>query len=164
MTKNKAFSLSTNRGSTLVLQAVIVLIGIVVFAFCAVVLPAGIMTDNVGYYRPILLGMYIPAFPFFFGLYQALQLLYLINKNNAFSPASVKTLRIIKFCAFSISGLYALGMPYIYYAAELDDAPGVIVIGLVIIFASFVVGTFAAVLQKLLQNALDIKSENDLTV
>ena len=57
-----------------------------------------------------------------------------------------------------------VGMPLIYYAAEVDDAPGLILIGMVIIFASFVVAVFAAVLQKLLKNAIDIKSENDLTV
>jgi hypothetical protein len=48
--------------------------------------------------------------------------------------------------------------------AERDDAPGIILIGLVIIFASMVIGVFAAVLQKLLTNAIEIKSENDLTV
>lgn len=34
----------------------------------------------------------------------------------------------------------------------------------VCIFASSVIATFAAVLQRLLQDAIDIKSENDLTV
>jgi hypothetical protein len=32
------------------------------------------------------------------------------------------------------------------------------------VFASMVIAVFAAVLQKLLQNAMDIKSDNDLTV
>jgi 4-hydroxybenzoate polyprenyltransferase len=73
-------------------------------------------------------------------------------------------LRNIKYCAIVIGALFIVGMPYIYYAAERDDAPGVIVIGLVISFASFVIATFAAVLQKLFQHATDIKAENDLTV
>jgi capsular polysaccharide biosynthesis protein len=47
---------------------------------------------------------------------------------------------------------------------KLDDAPGAIVIGLVIIFASIVIAVFAAVLEKLLRTAIDIKSENDLTI
>jgi len=55
-------------------------------------------------------------------------------------------------------------MPLFYLFAEKDDAPGVILIGMVIIFASMVIAVFAAVLQKLLKNVLDIKSENDLTV
>lgn len=55
-------------------------------------------------------------------------------------------------------------MPVFYLMAEIDDAPGIIVIGLIIIFASMVIAVFAAVLQKLLKEAIDIKSENDLTV
>lgn len=42
--------------------------------------------------------------------------------------------------------------------------PGIAIIGFIIIFASVVIAVFAGVLQKLLRNALDIKSENDLTV
>ncbi len=76
----------------------------------------------------------------------------------------MKALIKIKYCAILISSVYVVGMPLIYYAAEVDDAPGLILIGMVIIFASFVVAVFAAVLQKLLKNAIDIKSENDLTV
>jgi len=60
--------------------------------------------------------------------------------------------------------LYVVGMPLFYLIAEMDDAPGIILIGLVMIFAALVIAVFAAVLQKLLKNAIDIKSENDLTV
>jgi hypothetical protein len=35
---------------------------------------------------------------------------------------------------------------------------------MVIIFASIVIATAAAIFQRLLQNAVDMKSENDLTV
>ncbi|MNC71843.1 hypothetical protein D3C75_1228060 [compost metagenome] len=56
------------------------------------------------------------------------------------------------------------GLPLFYLMAEKDDAPGIIVIGLVIIFASMVIAVFAAVLQKLLKEAIELKLENDLTV
>ncbi len=55
-------------------------------------------------------------------------------------------------------------MPLFYLVAERDDAPGIIIIGMIIIFASMVIAVFAAVLQRLLKDAIDIKSENDLTV
>lgn len=54
--------------------------------------------------------------------------------------------------------------PLFYIFAEVDDAPGVIFVGLVVPFTSMVIAVFAAVLQKLLQEAINIKSENDLTV
>ncbi|MDG0933775.1 DUF2975 domain-containing protein, partial [Bacillus paranthracis] len=37
-------------------------------------------------------------------------------------------------------------------------------VGLIIVFASLVISVFAAILQRLLQEAIHIKSENDLTV
>lgn len=153
-----------NRGSTIFLRAAILAIGLAVLAICIFALPAGIASDNTGYYKPILLGLYLPALPFFFALYQSLLLLRYIDTNKAFSTASVVALQRIKYCAVAISTLFLAGMPYIYNAAQWDDAPGVVALGFVIIGASMVIAVFAAVLQRLLRSAIDIKRENDLTV
>ena len=42
--------------------------------------------------------------------------------------------------------------------------PAVLMMGLFLIFVSAVVATAAAVFERTLQSAVDIKSENDLTV
>ena len=145
------------------MKSVIYLIGLVVLGLCVIV--GGVsLSGNAGIYLPILIGIFITAIPFFYALYQGLQLLSYIDKNTAFSDASVKSIKTIKYCAFTISTVYAAGMPFIIYVAEKDDAPGAVVIGLIIMFAFLVTGVFAAVLEKLLQNAIDIKSENDLTI
>lgn len=155
---------------TLFLKAVIFLIGIPVLALCIFLVPeianyaAELFPDWAFMKYLVFIDLYATAIPFYFALYQALKLLSYIDKNTAFSESSVKALKNIKYCAVTISSLYVLGMPLFYLLAEADDAPGVIVIGLVIIFASAVIAVFAAVLQKLLKNAIDIKSENDLTV
>ncbi len=152
------------QGSTLILKAVVIILGLTVLSFCVFYLPQLIGYIEPGGYDPILLGIYLPGIPFFFALYQTLKLLNLIDTNKAFSDLSVKALKNIKYCAIIISALYAAGMPYVFYVADKDDAPGVVAIGLVIVGASFIVAVFAAVLQKLLQNAIDIKQENELTV
>jgi hypothetical protein len=152
------------RGSTFILRAVVIILGLIVLALCLFLLPSAINSEEVGGYRPILLGLYVPAIPFFFALYQTMRLLSYIDKNNPFSSLSIKGLKYIKYCALVISALFAAGMPYVFIVADRDDAPGVIVLGLVIIFASGVIATAAGVLQALVQNAVDIKSENDLTV
>jgi len=113
---------------------------------------------------PILIGLYITAIPFYIALYNSFRLLGYIDKNTAFSELSVKALKNIKYCAITISTLYVIIIPFIYLLAEKDDAPGLIVIGMVPIFASIVIAVFAAVLQKLLRNAIDIKNDNDLTI
>jgi hypothetical protein len=144
------------------------LIGIPVFALCIFGLsrlannPAN--PDYVHILYPIVIGMYLSVIPFFVALYQAFKLLSYIDKNQAFSELSIKSLKNIKFCAIIISGLYVVIMPFVYLLAELDDAPGLIIIGMVPVFAAMVIAVFAAVLQRLLQEAINIKSENDLIV
>ncbi len=152
------------RGSTIFLRGVVIFLGAIVLVLCMFVLPVGIRSDSMGVYRPILFGLYVTAIPFFAALYQTLKLLGYIDKSQAFSQFSVHALRYIKYCAVIIGGLFAVGMPYIFLAADTGDAPGVMALGLVVTFASIVIATFAAVLQKILEDAIAIKSENDLTV
>ncbi|WP_342512073.1 DUF2975 domain-containing protein [Sporosarcina sp. FSL K6-1522] len=158
------------RGTTLFLKIAVILIGIPVLALCIFLVPeianfaVELYPDMASVKYLVLFDMYAAAIPFYFALYQAFKLLSYIDNNHAFSDLSVKALKVIKYCAIAISLLYAVGMPLFYLIAEADDAPGIIVIGLVLIFASLVIAVFAAVLQKLLQEAIHIKSENDLTV
>src|SRR3989344_2047353 len=114
---------------------------------------------------PFLVYVYLGTVPFFIALYQAFLLLTYIEKNRTFTQDSVKVLRNIKYCAITII-LFLVGAIILIriFAGEQDDPAGPTAIGLVVIFATVVIGTFAAVLQKLFQNALDIKSENDLMV
>ena len=112
----------------------------------------------------IMMGMYVTAVPFFIALWQTLKLLTYIDQNKAFSELSVKALRNIKRCAAIIAVLYVGGVPLLFPIADAEDAPGMLIIGMIIACAPITVAVFAAVLQKLLQNAIEIKSENDLTV
>ncbi|UGB33215.1 DUF2975 domain-containing protein [Metabacillus sp. B2-18] len=161
------------RGSTFLLKTAVIFRGIPVLALCIFLLPQ-IATEAIEQVKmgselayivfSILFLMYISAIPFYFALYQALRLLSYIDQNQAFSDLSVIALKKIKKCAIAISGFYVVNLPFVYIIAEWDDAPGLILIGMVIIGASMVIAVFAAVLQRLLQEAIHIKSENDLTV
>jgi hypothetical protein len=158
------------RGTTLFLKIAVILIGTPVLALCIFGLPmlAKEAAESNSEFAYVLYGflivMYVSAIPFFFALYQAFKLFSYIDKNKAFSELSVKALKNIKYCAITISTLYLLGMPLYYLMAEKVDPPSFIPIGLVIIFASMVIAVFAAVLQRLLQEAINIKSEYDLTI
>jgi hypothetical protein len=155
-------------GSTLFLKIALFLIGAPVLAFCIFGLtwlpynPAN--PDYAHMLYPIAIGMYVAVIPFFVALYQAFKLLTYIDKNEAFSELSVKALKNIKFCAIIICSLFVVILPFVFLVADQDDAPGLIIIGMVPIFGSMVIAVFAAVLQRLLQEAIDIKSENDLIV
>ena len=45
-----------------------------------------------------------------------------------------------------------------------DDRAGGVFMGVLITFGSIVIATAAATFERILQNAVDMKSENDLTV
>ncbi|MEH7121225.1 DUF2975 domain-containing protein [Neobacillus vireti] len=158
------------RGTTLFLKIADILIGIPVLALCIFLVPeigkvaAKLLPEFVMIKYLTSFIFYASAIPFYFALYQAFKLLRYIDKNSAFSELSVIALKKIKQCAITISALHVLALPLFYLFAEKDDAPGVIFVGMVVPFASIVIAVFAAVLQRLLQEAIDIKSENDLTV
>ena len=152
------------------MRFVILFIGLGVLAFSIFALPAmwkGGSEEFPAASRAIFLimiGLYATAVPFFIALWQTLKLLSYIDQNKAFSELSVSALRNIKYCAIIITILYIGGVPLLIPIAEADDAPGLVLMGMVVACAPIVVAVFATVLQRLLQNAIDIKSENELTV
>jgi len=112
----------------------------------------------------LLVLFYLMVIPFFYALYQAIMLLTYIDKDKAFSIQSINALKSIKFSAIAILLLGAIAMPFVYWVAELDDAPGLILFAMVIPFGALMIALLAAVLQKLLTSAFEIKTENELTV
>lgn len=158
------------KGTTTFLKLVVILMGIPTLALCIFLVQelgnfAAKLMPDMSYIKYIVWSFfYLTAIPFYLALYQAFKLLNYIDTSKAFSELSVIALKKIKYYATIISMLYIAGMPLFYLIGDKDDAPGIILIGLVISFASIVIAVFAAVLQKLLKEAIDIKSENDLTV
>jgi Protein of unknown function (DUF2975) len=158
------------RNSTIFLQVVIVLIGIGVLVFLLWEphlegVNAHATLFEIYFKDPFLAYVYAASTPFFMALYQALKLLGYARQNKVFSQAAVKALRTIKYCAFIAAGAIVAAITYIRMAAHGNDDPaGFVMLGMIATFASIVIATAAAVFERVLQNAADIKSENDLTV
>lgn len=156
------------KGSTLFLRLVICLIAIGVLAgmiWFPQTEGRATNLDLISIYKdPFIIYIYIGSIPFFVGLYQAFKLLNFIDANKAFSQGAVNTLRNMKFASLSLIGFIALALFYIRFFAHGDDPAGPTALGILASFAVAVIATAAAVFQKLFQNAVDLKSENDLTV
>ena len=156
------------RGSTIFLQVIIVLIG--VGALALLLWEPHIEGRNahatlfqIYFNDPFLAYAYIASISFFVALYQAFKLLGYVGSNKVFSQAAVKALRTIKYCAIAIIGFVAVGEIFILLSNS-DDRAGGVFMGVLITFGSVVIATAAAMFARILQNAVDIKSENDLTV
>ena len=158
------------KSSTIFLQAVIVLIGIVALAtMIRFPLTEG-RAANLDlfsiYADPFVIYGYLASTPFFVALYQAFKLLGYIGQNKVFSLGSVKALRAIKYCAIILSALIVMAAVYIRLTVSVkdDDPAGFMAMCIVTTLICIVVATAAAVFERTLQSAIDIKSENDLTV
>src|SRR3972149_4529964 len=103
--------------STIFLQVVIVLIGIVAL----VVMLRFPLTEGRAvnldlfsiYSDPFILYGYLASIAFFVTLYQAFKLLGYIGENKIFSLNSVKALRTIKYCAITLSISIVMAASYI---------------------------------------------------
>lgn len=155
-------------GSTLFLKITIFLMGLPVILLGIYGLYSLVKNPPTPEYAhilyPVAAGIYVCAIPYFCTLRQAFLLLRYIDKNEAFSALSVKALRKIKYFAAIISGICVMIWPFIVLAAQKEEAPGLVIIGAAPAFASLTIAVFAAVLQRLLQEAINIKIENELTV
>ena len=155
------------RGSTIFLQVVIVLLGIGVFAL--LLWEPHVEGVNAHatlfemYFDPFIAYAYIGSIPFFVALYQAFKLLGYVRRNEIFSERSVRALRTMKYCALAIIGFVAVSVIFMIFG-DRDDRPAGVFMRILITFPSIVVAIAAAVFERILQNAVDIKSENDLTV
>lgn len=156
------------RASTLFLQFVLVLVGLGA-ATLLLMEPhfEGVNANKTFfavYADPFIWLVYAGSIPFFIALYQAFTLLTYAGQNKIFSPKAVQALRTIKYCAIAIIGFVIVEEIVIMLNHGDDDAAGVFMMGIVITFCSAVIATAAAVFEKMLQSAVEMKSENDLTV
>lgn len=154
------------KSSTIFLQGVIVLIGIVALAIMIRFPLTEGRATNLDlfsiYFDSFILFGYATSIPFFIALYEAFKLLGYIGQNKAFSLNSMRTLRSIKYCAIVLSILIVMAGLYIKIFHNKDDDPaGFLAMCIVTTFVSIIVATAATVFEEILQNGVDIKSENE---
>ena len=155
------------RGSTIFLQFVIVLVGIGALAF--MLWEPHVEGANAHatlfqmYFNSFVAYAFIGSTPFFAALYHAFKVLGCVRQNQTFSQATVNSLRIIKYCALALIGFVAVSVLFMI-GGDREDRPGGLFMRILVTFPSIIVATAAAISERILQNAVEIKSENDLTV
>jgi len=156
------------KGSTIFLKFVLIIITILAITLLLWIPQNEGKAANLNlldiYTDPFVIYIYISSIPLFIGVYQAFKLLNLIDSNKAFTQKAVNTLRNMKLASISLIGFIILALLYIRFFVNGDDVAGPTMLGTCMILAFTVIATATSVFQKLFQNAVDIKSENDLTV
>lgn len=158
------------RTPTLFLQAVLVLIALGTLAF--LLYEPHVEGRNVDatlfqiYFQdPFLAYVYLSSIPFFIALYQACALLRHISANRVFSRQSVRALRTIKMCGLLlIAAIAGAELFFFTVQSKTEDIAGGVAMGLFALFVAMIITTAAAVFEKLLHAAVEMKEENDQTV
>lgn len=153
------------RRSSIFIQVFIVLIGVGALAF--LLWEPHIEGRNahstlfeIYFNDPFLAYVYLASIPFFTVLYQAVKFLGYFRRNKVFSPAAFKALRIIKYCGISIIGFVVIGEIFIILSNS-DDHAGGVFMGMLITVVSVVIVSTAIIIERILQKASEIKSDND---
>jgi len=146
------------RNVTILLQAVVVLIGILVMALMlwephiegrnAHATPFQIYFND-----PFLVYAYIASIPFFAILVQVFKILGYAGQHKVFSPAGAKAVRIVKYCAVAMIGFVVLGEAFIMLNTS-DDRAGGVFIGALIFVGWIGIAAIAARFEKKLHKRL----------
>jgi hypothetical protein len=161
---------SPKRTATIFLQVVLVLIGIGALTFLLWEphlegRNAHATTFEIYFKDPFLAYAYAGSIAFFVALFQAFRLLGYIGRDQVFSPESVRALRTIKVCAVTLVAMIGAAVAYLMvFVRSKDDIAGGVAMGLFLTFTFAVAAAAAAVFERLLQNAVNLKAEHDLTV
>ena len=152
------------RGSTIVLQAVVVLIGIAVLAF--MLWEPHVDGRNVHatlfeiYFNDLFLAYaYLSSIPFFMALYQAFTLLGQIGQNKTVLQDQLKALRTIKYCGLALVVLVFAPLACLFIFRPGDDIAGGVAIGLFLLLVSAAIAAAAGFYERRLRGAADVKSE-----
>jgi hypothetical protein len=149
------------KSSTIFLQIVIVLIAI---GALALMLwephiegrNAHATVSEIYFKDPFLAYAHTASIPFFLALYQAFKLVGFAGRNKGFWQEAVRALRTMKYCAIAIIGFVAVSVFFMPFS-DPDDRPPGVVMRILITFASILVATAAAMFERILQNAVDVK-------
>ena len=155
------------RISTAFLQTVIVLIGIAALAF--LLWEPHVEGVNASatlfemYFDFFVAYAYVGSIPFFVALYQAFKWLGYAGRDEVFSPRAGRALRTIRYCALAMFSVVAVSL-FFMIGGDQDDRPAGLFMRILVAFPSIVVAAAVATLERILQSAVDLKSENDSTI
>lgn len=149
---------------TFFLQVVIVLIGILAL-YVMIRFP---MTEGRAqgldlfsiYSDPFILYGYASSIAFFVALYNAFKFLVYIRNNELFCLKSIKTLKIIRYCALLLSVLIVIAGLYIkLFHAKDDDPAGFLALCIVTTFIALILAMGVVKLEKVLQKTIEQKNQ-----
>lgn len=136
-----------------------ILVALVIVAIAVILVPDETDISDLKEGLPLVISVYLSFATLLFALFQTYKLLNCISKGKAFSKISIKILEHIKHSSLFFSLLYAVHIPTFYLWSEMEDAPGVLAIGLIFTLTPIIIAVFTSLLSKIV---LEFKSSNNV--
>ncbi|BDZ32066.1 DUF2975 domain-containing protein [Lactiplantibacillus sp. WILCCON 0030] len=152
---------------TLLLKLALIIINFMVLVAATIVVPTitrSTRWDFGIWVWPFSIGLYAMLGLVLLAITQAWQLLKLIDHQAVFTAASVIALTWIKRDAYSVALIFTVLLPFFYIWVQAEDAPGLLLLAIILTGIALVIGLFANILAQLLASAIQIKAENELTI
>lgn len=102
---------------------------------------------------PFLAFAYFASISIFVGLYQVFKILGLVAKDKLNSVASIKSFRVIKYCAVAMISFAIVALAIIMQNTS-DDRAGGVAMGLFLILTSSAIGFTASKVEKVLKRSI----------
>lgn len=120
------------------------------------------ITKNLLLERPgysVLLTAYLIFIPTLMILFHALRILRYMSTAPPVFPLITASLQSMKLSFYIVTALITCLFPVFFYIGQIDDAPGLIIIGIGLILTPLTIGTLLACIQQiLLRYVLPMKS------
>lgn len=147
------------------LKAALFVIGLIVFLFTTI-LAFQFFKEGVG--KPVVViffsSVILSVILGFRVLFLLNQILTCIEHLEAFSQKTLQLVSKVKNTILTISFFFLGILPFFYQVADSEDAPGVMVIGLVVAMIPFVAYIFSQIVEELFKNATSLRIDSELTI
>lgn len=108
---------------------------------------------------PIVIFLYLSSVFIYLSFYQTNKFLKLLDNHKVISVDSISIMSKIKVYGLIFAIIYFIALPFFYLLADLDDAPGIIFIGLMMFIGGVIVSLFAEIITKLINEGLKTNNE-----
>ena len=112
-------------------------------------------------YAPYLLVLVISCYFIFVPLlmifYKSFKLLIKIDKKEFFTEETIKSLKFISILAYAITLVLVCDLPFVYIVANMDDAPGLLLIALFITGFVLSFGVLVSLIKTLVKDTILIR-------
>jgi len=107
-----------------------------------------LLLERPGY--SVLLTAYLIFIPTLMILFHALRILRYLSTAPPVFPLITASLQSMKLSFYIVTALITCLFPVFFYIGQIDDAPGVIIIGIGLVLAPLTIGTLLSCIQQLL--------------